>query len=143
VNRPDWDPYFLGIAVAVSARGECTRRQVGAVIVNEHHRLVKPGYNGAAAGERSCLQGACPRGRFTEAELPGGGAGGNNDYETGSSLCIAIHAEANAIMEAGRAACIGCTIYVTCEPCQPCRNLIRGAGIVRAVWPGGEWVSIR
>lgn len=33
VTRPCWDDYFLVIAQAVSRRGDCTRRQVGAVLV--------------------------------------------------------------------------------------------------------------
>ena len=35
---PGWDDYFLGIARAVSRRGDCTRRQVGAVLVDAKER---------------------------------------------------------------------------------------------------------
>jgi dCMP deaminase len=48
-RRPDWDDYFLGIARAVAARGECVRSRVGAVLVRDN-RIVATGYNGVPAG---------------------------------------------------------------------------------------------
>lgn len=123
--RPDWDEYYLGIATAVSARGECSRRQVGAVIVS-WHTIVSTGYNGAPAGRPSCLEGACPRAR-SNAE-PGEGYA--------ASGCTAVHAEANAIIRAGRERCDGATIYVTEVPCSLCESLIAAAGLARVVHPG-------
>lgn len=115
--RPDWDDYYLGIAQAVSRRGECTRRQVGAVIVKDR-RIIATGYNGAPPGEPSCLDGACPR---ANSDAPA-----NTDYAM--SGCTVIHAEANAIMYAG-SACRGATIYVTAEPCVLCAPLCRNMGL--------------
>ena len=120
--RPDWDTYYLGIAKAVAARGECTRRRVGAVIVRDH-TIISTGYNGAPAGETSCLQGGCPRALS--------GATPGRDYA--ASGCVAIHAEANAIIRAGRERCLGATIYVTAPPCELCAPLIKAAGIERVV----------
>lgn len=117
-HRPDWTRYYLGVAIAVSLRGECTRRQVGAIIVKDH-TIVSTGYNGAPPGQPSCLDGACPR-ATSDAE-PGVGYA--------ASGCIAIHAEANAIIRAGRDACVGATMYVTSEPCELCVPLIQAAGI--------------
>lgn len=122
-ERPDWDTYYLGIAEAVSKRGECIRRQVGAVIVREHS-IVSTGYNGAPAGEVSCLDNGCPR-AFSNAR-PGTGYA--------ASGCRAIHAETNAIIRAGRERCIGATIYVTAQPCDLCAPLVAAAGITRVVW---------
>jgi len=56
-----------------------------------------------------------------DASLPG------TDY----SNCVAIHAEANAIIYASRQDCQGATIYITREPCPDCAKLIAGAGIIR------------
>lgn len=123
INRPDWDEYYLGIADAVSARGECLRRRVGAVIVRDHS-IVSTGYNGAPAGEPSCLEGACPR--ANSGVRPGSG------YS--ESGCRAIHAESNAIIRAGLDRCLGATIYITDEPCDLCTPLIQAAGITRVVF---------
>jgi dCMP deaminase len=156
--RPGWSDYFLGIADAVSARGDCTRRQVGAVLADpDTHDLIETGYNGPPAGQPGCLSaGACPRGRHyrvlenygmyeetgyyckcrnpwpcDEAVPPG------SSYDTGPGACIAIHAEANALLRAGKNA-RGAHLYLTTEPCDGCMKLIRGAGVVRVIWPGGN-----
>lgn len=121
-GRPSWDEYYSGIARAVSQRGECVRRQVGAVIV-KNHTIIATGYNGAPAGEPSCLDGACPR-AFSDAK-PGEGYA--------QSGCKAIHAETNAIIRAGRDRCLGATMYITTDPCELCRPLIAAAGISRVV----------
>ena len=121
LRRPEWRDYFLGIAKAVAARADCSRAQHGAVIVKAN-RIVSTGYNGAPAGRSGCLSGACPRANSNSASLSG--------YDN----CIAVHAEANAILYASRDQTEGATIYITGEPCQWCRKLIAGAGIERIVW---------
>jgi len=123
--RPDWDEYFLGVAQAIALRADCTRSQVGAVLVKDN-RIVSTGYNGAPAGAPGCLSaGACPRGR-SDVE-PG------SSYDTGPGSCIAVHAEQNAIIYSDRADRVGSTLYVTREPCGGCSRLIAGSGIARVV----------
>lgn len=126
--RPTWDVWWLHGAIWASERGECIRRQVGALVVKDND-LISQGYNGAPAGRPSCLQGACPRARSTVA--PG------SSYDTGPGTCIAIHGEANALLRAGRDA-RGATLYVSCMPCDGCLKLADGAGIIRTVWPDQE-----
>ncbi len=131
MTRPDWPEYFLGIAEAVSKRADCTRRQVGAVLVDAEHRIVSTGYNGAPAGEPGCAsEGACPRGRLNVVPT-------RSQYDTGAGRCIAIHAEQNAINYAGAppewGSCL--TAYVTCEPCDPCYVSLKNFGIDRIIWP--------
>ena len=123
MTRPSWDSYYLGIAEAVSKRGECTRRQVGAVIV-KNHTIVSTGYNGSAPGEKSCLDGHCPRASSNAAPGVGYAASG----------CTVIHAEANAVIRAGRDRCLGAAIYITDEPCELCAPLIKAAGIERVIY---------
>ena len=60
--RPSFDDWALLLAAAVSVRGDCTRKQVGAVILDTRNRIVSTGYNGAPPGGPSCLAGQCPRG---------------------------------------------------------------------------------
>lgn len=127
MDRPGWDEYFLGIAQAISLRADCTRRRVGVAVV-KNNRIVSTGYNGAPSGDRGCMQGACPRGFYTAEELPPG-----SSYDTGAGACIAVHAEANALLYADRDKTEGATLYCTDEPCDGCTRLIRGAGILRVV----------
>jgi dCMP deaminase len=129
--RPTWDEYYLAIATTVSSRADCSRRQHGAVIVGPDHRPISFGYNGAPSGAPGCLEGACPRGRLTYEELQSL-AGGYDDPES-PGFCISIHAEANAIVLAGRDRCASSTIYVTGPPCHGCAKLIAAAGIARVV----------
>lgn len=44
------DEYGLSLAQAAAGRADCTRRQVGAVIVAEDGSVVSRGYNGLASG---------------------------------------------------------------------------------------------
>jgi dCMP deaminase len=125
--RPNWDKYFLLIAQAVSSRGECVRSKVGAVLVRDN-RIISTGYNGVAAGDPSCLDGICPR---SYNDVPRG-----VPYD-GEGLCIATHAEDNAIHDAMRRGlpAFGATIYLTKEPCEKCQGLLDSLEI-RAVWDG-------
>ena len=64
---------------------------------------------------------------------------GLGDYDRPGTpgFCIAIHAEVNALLFATRDT-KGATAYITDPPCPGCRKALAAAGIVRAVWPGGE-----
>lgn len=94
--------------------------------------LVSTGYNGSARGEENC----CDIGKCTREALnvPKG-----ERYE----LCVAIHAEDNAIMNCGREKAKGGTLYIVGKepngeyanpnPCIMCRRKIINAGIERVV----------
>lgn len=125
--RPGWHEYWIGVAHAVSARADCSRRRVGAVIVDRHNRLVSSGYNGSPPGGPSCLNGDCPRGSSNVD--PG------SSYDTGPGSCIALHAEQNAIIWASPERLQGAVLYCTDEPCQGCQRLIDGVGITDVYWP--------
>lgn len=151
-GRPDWDSYFLKIAKVVAERADCTRRQVGYVLVDHGHRIISTGYNGTNPGQLGCLRGACPRGRHHNIALDGGpgecacGAGWpcekaaepGSSYDTGAGSCIALHAEANALLYAGRSVEYA-TAYGTDWPCDGCLRLLHGARIGRIVTPAEEW----
>lgn len=131
VNRPTWDETFLEIAKIVSERATCSRRKVGAVLVQDN-RIIATGYNGAASGAVHCIDGGCPRGKLSYEDAPAGA-----DYNT--YPCVAIHAEANALLRAGHAASKGGTLYVTTAPCQQCWNLIQAAEVGRVVILDGSF----
>lgn len=131
--KPSWDDYFLGIAEAASRRSSCEHRQVGAVVVapgepGRPPRAVGLGYNDSPAGDPGCE--GCPR---RTAGLPSGAP------FHGAGVCIALHAEENALLYTDRADRVGATVYITHSPCEGCLKLIRGAGIARVVWPEGEY----
>ena len=123
MKRPTWDEYYMNIAEAVSLRGECRRRQIGAIIVKDH-AIVGEGYNGAPPGEKSCLEGACPR---AESETPP-----NSNYA--ESGCHVIHAETNALFRTSWADMNESTMYVTAEPCKDCWPKIRATGISLVIY---------
>ena len=121
--------YYLGVAAAISRRSTCLRRQYGCVIVKDD-RIVSTGYNGSARGEPNCCDvGVCWR----EAHgIPHG-----ERYEK----CVAVHAEENAIMQAGRET-IGATLYlvgfengeeIDAEPCIMCARKIKNAQIAKVI----------
>src|SRR5437899_2413880 len=59
-DRPDHDQYFMGVALAVRARANCTGRKVGAVLVKDN-RIIATGYNGTPEGMTNCDEGGCYR----------------------------------------------------------------------------------
>jgi dCMP deaminase len=111
-----WDRRFLQLAKEVSTWSKDPSVGVGAVLVNDLKQVVGMGYNGFARGVAD-----------TEERL--------NDRET--KLKLVVHAEVNAILQAGHAA-RGSTIYVypsfmlppICHDC--CKTAIQAgvAGIV-------------
>lgn len=121
-SRPSWDQYFLDIAAVVATRSTCTRKQVGAVIVDSRHRLISCGYNGSPAGGAHCTD---------------EGVGCLLKDIDGKTSCIrTIHAEANALAYAGTEGfrTRGWTMYVTVTPCYECAKLIIQAGVQRVVY---------
>ena len=99
VKRESKEMYYLRIAEAVAARSTCLRRRYGAIIV-KNDEIIATGYNGAPRGERNCNDcGFCQREAL--------GVPKGERYE----LCVAVHAEQNAIISAARRDMIGATIY--------------------------------
>ena len=135
-TRPDWTEYFLDIAGAVGRRATCLRRRYGAIIVKDHI-IISTGYNGAPRGEANCLDtGVCERERLN---VPKG-----EKYE----LCVAVHAEQNAIINADPEKMEGATIYIagsnadgslaSGQPCLLCRRMLRNARIKNAVYKDAD-----
>jgi dCMP deaminase len=129
VNIPDVDTWGLSIASAVSSMGECSRRQVGSVIVSLDRRILGAGWNHSAFPAMSCLIGDCPR---ATSDVESNVA----SYDQGPGTCIAVHAEAAAILASPRGRLLHASLYSTCKPCYNCDKLISAAGIGRVIWPG-------
>ncbi|MBN1524306.1 MAG: hypothetical protein JW904_07490 [Spirochaetales bacterium] len=122
--RPKWDEYFIGFARQAASRSDCIRAQVGAVIVNKRKKVKGTGYNNSPVGVESCLsRGVCFR---IENKIESG-----TRYET----CRSIHAEQNAIIQAGEDNCVGSTIYIFghSQVCILCKRFILNAGLERVI----------
>lgn len=132
-GRDSWDNYYLKMASQVATRSTCVRRQVGAVIT-QGNRVRSTGYNGGPSGYAHCSDGACPRGLSGAPSLV-------DDIRVSQNYgdCIAIHAEANALLECETLHRQGSVIYCTDFPCFTCAKLISNSGIAKVVYGGATY----
>ncbi|KAL2833223.1 cytidine deaminase-like protein [Aspergillus cavernicola] len=123
--RPNWDQYFMELASLAAQRSNCMKRRVGCVLVRER-RVISTGYNGTPRHLKNCNEGGCPRCNRGE----GGGAG--------LSTCLCLHAEENALLEAGRERIReGAILYCDTCPCLTCTVKIAQVGISEVVYSQG------
>ncbi len=121
--RPSWDEYFANIAGDIALRSTCFRRQIGALVVSQDHEIVASGFNGNVRGGKHCDEIGCIK------EKMGFKSGEGNDW------CTAVHAEQNALLQAGKQS-RGATLYVNAFPCKICARLIVNSGIKKVVISG-------
>ena len=131
-KRIDKFNYYLNIAEVVASRSSCIRRHYGAVLVKDD-RIVSTGYNGSPRGYLNCCDiGECNRNI------------NNCAKGEGYSLCSAVHAEQNALLNVSRNDTIGSTIYIVGiehntneyadpHPCHICKRFIQNAGVHKVV----------
>ena len=123
---------IVDIAKAVGRRSTCLRRRYGAIIVKDKI-IISTGYNGAPRGEDNCIDtGMCERERL---HVPKG-----QNYE----LCVAVHAEQNAIINADPNKMQGATAYIvgynadgtlaSGKPCLLCRRMLRNAMLKKVIY---------
>lgn len=128
-SRTEW---YMNIAIETARRSTCIRRCYGAVVVNSAGEIVSTGHNGAPRGEAHCDElNTCIRKQYN---IPSG-----ERYE----FCRSVHAEMNALLQAGRAAA-GCTMYLAGferltgapsydPPCLMCSKMLVNAGVGRVI----------
>jgi dCMP deaminase len=123
---PSADDYYLGIALAVRRKANCTGNKVAAVIV-KNNRVISTGYNGVPEGMKNCLDGGCLRCKNPNGQFKSG---------TGYDLCICVHAEQNAIIAAARfgIAIEGAHMYTTMQPCFGCAKELVQAKIGKVLY---------
>ncbi|KZO96380.1 hypothetical protein CALVIDRAFT_481517 [Calocera viscosa TUFC12733] len=124
--RPSWDSYFMTLAHLASLRSNCMKRRVGALLVRSH-RVISTGYNGTPRGLRNCNEGGCAR--------------CNGSARSGEALdeCLCLHAEENALLEAGRERVgggggEGAVLYCNTCPCLRCSVKIVQTGVREVVY---------
>lgn len=123
--RPSWDQYFMQLASLAAQRSNCMKRRVGCVLVREK-RVISTGYNGTPRGLKNCAEGGCTR------------CNDNQSSGAGLSTCLCIHAEENALLEAGRERIReGAILYCDTCPCLTCSIKIAQVGITEVVYSQG------
>ncbi len=118
-KRPDVHEYFMVLAMHAASRASCPRRRVGCVLVDENGYVVSTGYNGPPKGIPNCTDHPCP------------GVGCKSGE--GLNLCIALHAEENAIKHCANIYKIH-TAYVTSKPCQFCMSKFANTSVKRIIY---------
>ena len=113
-KRPDWDEYFLKLAMLASERATCPRMHCGAVFV-KNKEVISTGYNGSIPGDVHCDEVGC--------------------LIVDNHCVRTVHAEMNALVQAAKRghSVDGATAYVTNMPCTTCAKAIITAGVKRVV----------
>ncbi|KAJ2852748.1 Deoxycytidine monophosphate (dCMP) deaminase [Coemansia brasiliensis] len=125
--RPSWDTYFMLLSELASHRSNCMKRRVGCILVKDN-QIIATGYNGTPKGVTNCNEGGCPR--------------CNDGTPCGVSLdyCLCIHAEENALLEAGRGrvrSASDVVLYCNTCPCLGCAKKIVQVGVKVVVYCKG------
>lgn len=127
--RATWDETWIEVAHVIGKRSRCTRSQIGAVLVDQHNRIVATGYNGPPAGfsyvgglDQACDT-FCPRSMN----------GPRHDTLKSYEDCPAVHAEMNALMHVDRRHIEGGMLYVTGDVCFTCAKAVSNSGVKRVV----------
>ncbi|KAI9486951.1 MAG: cytidine deaminase-like protein [Benjaminiella poitrasii] len=123
--RPSWDTYFMQLSDLAARRSNCMKRRVGCILVKDS-RVIATGYNGTPRGLRNCNEGGC--GRCNDGEPCG----------VGLDRCLCMHAEENALLEAGRGNSVtldnGVVLYCNTCPCLGCAIKIIQQGVKEVVY---------
>lgn len=134
----NWDKYFLQIARVVGTQSKCYSRQIGTVLVRDKS-IITTGYNGPPRDVPHCEERNLSKQKICPRQLA--------DYESGEGLhlCVAAHAEVNALLNAARmGVCTkGATLYCDCGiPCKNCLIALINAGIEEIVCTSGEYYDV-
>lgn len=110
-----WDEYFMGVALLAAHRSKDPGTQVGACIVDENNIIISTGYNGFPIG-------------CSDEEFSWEREGEDTKYP------YVVHAELNAILNAGGRSLKGSRIYVDLFPCNECAKAIIQSGIKEVIY---------
>lgn len=132
---------YLDITEAISRGAKCNRGHFGAVIVKDDI-IIGTGFNGPARGVEQCK--TCKRRKYKSGE--------------GYDLCPAVHAEVNAVINAGgRKGCMGATLYIDSHnrtpeeqyhsksyifSCDSCARVMVNAGIEFVVFRTNDQIIV-
>lgn len=108
---------MIEIALCLAQRATCVKLAVGCVLTDKHSRIIGSGYNGSPRGIEHCTSTAC-----AGACAP-----------AGSDLCIAVHAEQNALLVCCNPEQV-ITCYTTHAPCLRCTKMLLNTSCERIIY---------
>ena len=113
--NPKFNEYFMDVAIRTAQLSSAVRLKVGCVAVRDR-RIIACGYNGTGPGEDNVC----------EIKLPDG---------TLVTKPNVVHAEINMIdfAKLWDINLVGCSLYITHEPCEPCAIAVIEAGIIDVI----------
>ena len=117
-----WDEYFMGIALLAANRSKDPNTQVGACIVSPENIIISTGYNGLPNG-------------CSDDEFPWERSGEETKYP------FVVHAELNAILNAGGRVLRGARLYVSLFPCNECSKAIIQSGISEILYLSDKYAD--
>ncbi len=110
-----WDEYFMSVAILAAMRSKDPSTQVGCCIVDNNNIILSTGYNGMPMG-------------CSDDEYPWAREGEETKYP------YVVHAELNAILNAGGKSLKGARLFVDLFPCNECAKAIIQSGIAEVVY---------
>jgi dCMP deaminase len=126
MNIPTKEENYSKICYVIAERSKCLRHKFGAAVV-KNNEIIAAGYNGAPRKMPHCNDIGCLRDER------------NIEPGTSSEICRGVHAEQNALIQAGRNAMDG-TLYVNAYPCKICAKLIINARLKQVII-SGEYID--
>lgn len=129
ISKDEWG---LRLAEVTALRSTCLRRAVGCVLVDWDGYVLSTGYNGVGREEKHCNEAfrVPPDG---DEMFPNACSGAQSPSGTNLGGCLAIHAEANALMQCRDTRLIA-TCYTTVSPCVECVRLLINTNCSRIVF---------
>ena len=116
-----WDQTWMEICQVIAKRSKDPKRKIGAIIVNDDHKVISLGYNGMPKVKE---------GLDNDKIYPWI----KNDINIEKTKYpYVVHAELNAILNANQSV-KGCTLYVTYNCCNECCKAIVQSGIKKVVY---------
>lgn len=112
----------MGVALLAAMRSKDPNTQVGCCIVDKDKRILSTGYNGFPKG-------------CSDDEYPWEREGEQTKYP------FVVHAELNAILNAGGKSLSGATLYVALFPCNECAKAIIQSGIKEVVYLSDKYAD--
>lgn len=125
-NYISWDEYFMGVALLSAKRSKDPSTQIGCCIVSPDNIIVSVGYNGFP---KNCSDDEYPWEKqgesFMDIKYP-----------------YVVHAELNAILNAGGRSLKNCKLYCSMYPCNECAKAIIQSGIKEVYYLSDKYAEL-